>query len=329
MGQSRVDAGKTPLDEYVSVVASIYSTHDRNRSIWDVWCHALHHAAGVSEQIRKGAADEDLYREIADFSLWLFTMVLKLSGKFGRSDGSPEAPSDKFIRIQSTCSNLLWLKYPKCCPACSASRIVESRTEDVGLGQINPCECQLRPPEAEDAVARSKRIEVLQNYSTMISNERPTGIDEWQTMFGNVFESRLEALALSQIALHLMEELGEVSDAMIRMYTYSEEKFVKGEPNRRQLKLESEIADVFSWLFGLVEKLDSMRHSTVKGEGVGPKPPAPPANPVRLSAIIWERYGSHVLNSFCCWKCGALPCRCHIILVPTTRDAEELMKRFQ
>ncbi len=329
MESSRANVGQKSLDEFVGVVAKIYSPHDGHRSLWDVWCHTLHHAAGVAEQIRKGAPREDLHREIADFSLWLFTTILKLVGNFGEPQGSSEAPHDKFIRIQSTCSDLLWHKYPRACPSCSSSRIADARIDDAGSGRINPCECSVHAPEAEDAAARGKRIEALQNYSEIIHAEKPRAIDEWQKMFGMVFETNLNVLALSDIALHLMEELGEVSDAMIRMYTYSEKKFDNGEPNRRQANLEREIADVFSWLFSLVEKLDLLEQKAHANTILDPKiTPAHTAS-VRLSGIIWQRYGSDAPESFRCWKCKAHECRCQIILVPATRPAEELLKKFQ
>ncbi len=135
-------------------------------------------------------------------------------------------------------------------------------------------------------------------------------------------------LAPSEIVLRLMEELGEVSDAMIRMYTYSEKNFVNGEPNRRQLNLEGEIADAFSWLFALVEKLDSLKQKTHENGKQGSEPTTAHTASVRLSGIIWDRYGSDALNSFCCWKCKARECRCQIILVPATRPTEELMQKF-
>src|SRR5712692_2845627 len=119
MEYSQANVGQASLDEYASIVAKIYGSHDKYRSIWDVWCHTLHHAASVAEQIRRGARGKKLYREIADFSLWLFTAVLKLTGEFGQSKDTSEAPPESFIRIQNTCSDLLWHKYPKLCPLCS------------------------------------------------------------------------------------------------------------------------------------------------------------------------------------------------------------------
>jgi hypothetical protein len=134
---------------------------------------------------------------------------------------------------------------------------------------------------------------------------------------------------LPDIALHLMEELGEVSDAMIRMYTYSEKKFVNAEPNRRQSNLEGEIADVFSWLFALVEKLDLLKQKTHGAGNQGSELTAALTVSVRLSGIIWDRYSSDALESFRCWKCKLRECRCQIILVPAIRPTEELVQKFR
>ncbi len=328
MEYSQANVGQASLDEYVSIVAKIYGSHDKYRSIWDVWCHTLHHAASIAEQIRKGTPEEDLYREIADFSLWLLTMVLKLKAEFGRSEGSFEAPPDRFIRIQSTCSDLLWHKYPKRCPSCSASSIADAGPDDVRLGHINPCECPAHPPETEDAVARRMRIGALRNYSTMIHPEKPKGINEWQEMFGEIFEANLATLTLKDIALHLMEELGEASNAMIRMYSYKEETFRSGEPNWRQTNLETQLADVFSWLFALVAKLDLPRQAGDQ-KRIQPSGPTSVPAPVRLSGIIWRRYGSEEMRSFYCPFCKNVVCKCPIVLVPGTRPIEDLVRNFQ
>jgi NTP pyrophosphatase (non-canonical NTP hydrolase) len=329
MEYSHANVGQKPLDEYVDVVAKIYSEHDKNRSIWDIWCHTLHHAAGIAEQIRLGATGEGLRTEIADFSLWLFTAILKFRGKFGESKDGFEGPYDRFVRIQSPCTDLLWQKYPKACPSCSGLRIASERTDGVGPGHLNPCECPAQRPEAEDPATRRKRITALRNYSDEIRGEKPISIDDWQKMFGTVFESNLKALSLTDIGLHLMEELGEASDAIIRMYTYGERTFVKGEPNWRQSDLEGELADVISWLFALVEKLDSLRRNTHTDGKNESEPTVSPVEAVRLSAIIWERYGSDALNSFHCQKCKSRECHCEIILVPATRSTEELLEKFQ
>jgi len=182
-------------------------------------------------------------------------------------------------------------------------------------------------PKAEATVARRKRIEALRNYSTMIHSEKPKGIDEWQGMFVEIFEANLATLSLKDIALHLMEELGEASNAMIRMYSYKEETFRSGEPNWRQTNLETQLADVFSWLFALVARLDLSRHAKDKERLYGST--SVPAPPVRLSGIIWGRYGSEEMHSFRCPFCGKIVCSCAIIMVPATRPPGELKGKFQ
>jgi len=126
--------------------------------------------------------------------------------------------------------------------------------------------------------------------------------------------------------LRLMEELGKASDAMIRMYSYTEGKFQLGEPNWRQMKLEAQLADVFSWLFGLVEKLGRLKHACTNHKV---QPDAESLDSPRLSEIIWRRYGSDDAHSFFCPFCKGTVCSCPIVLVPATKPAEELKAKFQ
>jgi hypothetical protein len=325
---SRTNVGQLPLDQFVRVVSTIYNGHDQYRSIWDVWCHTMHHAAGIAEQIRKGESEEDLYREIADFSLWLFTMVLKLSGEFGHPKGEFEGPQDRYIRIWNSCSDIVWHKYPKLCPLCHDKRIARANVAEVKLGDIQPCCCPPNPGTQESDDAWRRRIAAVREYSGQIYAEKPKGIDEWQGMFGAVFGDKLSLFSLSDISLHLMEELGETSDAMIRMYSYSPNTFVDGEPNRRQVKLEAQFADVFSWLFALVEKLNFLKQP-VLGSGTADQEMIPqPTRAIRLSEIIWQRYGSDSRQLFCCWKCKLPDCGCKIILVPNVRPSAELLEKY-
>lgn len=313
---SRANVGDLLLDDFVQAVATIYSTHDKHRSIWDVWCHALHHAAGIAHQVKIGIDDKKLHEEIADVSLWLFTAVLKLKGEFGQSEGRSETTQESVIRIKNSCSDLLWHKYPNLCPSCSASKIVGHSGAQGTLG-LSPCECLRNKPEGEQRDARRKRLLAVLSHSDRIRGEKPTGIDGWQRMFGTIYAANLASVSLTEVALQLMEELGEASDAMLRMYTYKEETFRSGEPNWRQLNLEGQLADVFSRLFALAEKLSSF-----KGQG------SATAEAVRLSEMIWRRYGSEDLRSLYCPFCGKTVCSCKIILVPNGRPMAELLQIY-
>jgi NTP pyrophosphatase (non-canonical NTP hydrolase) len=324
MEYSHATVGQMQLDDYVAAVPNIYSTHDQNRSIWDVWSHTLHHAASVAEMIRKGAPSDNLFKEIADFSLWLFTTVQKLSGRFGEQKSPNETPADTFIRIESGCSDLVWHKYPRVCPSCFARTTEGDPSGKQSQEYLQPCDCLLHDADPQDENSTRQALAGVRSLSEDSCGDKPKNIDEWQEMFGTVFASNLRHLSLKDVALHLMEELGEASDAMIRMYSYVQKTFVAGEPNRRQLKLETQLADVFSWLFSLVEKLnrleDEQRTSSAASVTAGP---------IRLSQIIWGRYGSDSLRSFYCPHCKDAVCSCPIILVPPTRPVEELKKLFQ
>jgi len=311
---SRANVGRLSLDQFVEVVSTVYKAHDKYRSLWDVWCHTLHHAAGVAKQIRMGKVDQELFHEMADFSLWFFTLILKLQGKFGEIEGSFVEPRDRFIRIQSSCSDLLWHKYPKLCPSCAPA--AGKLTTAPAQGPIQ-CECVAHQNPTEPKNARRERLLAVRDYAVPIDSEKPTTIDDWQAMFADVFDKMLASTSAIVITLHLMEELGEVADAMIRMYTYKEETFRLGEPNWRQINLESQLADVFSCCFALAEKLDRLQATGV------------PETTRRLSGIIWQRYGSDALRSFFCPFCKSTVCRCPIILVPPTRTTEELLANYQ
>jgi hypothetical protein len=261
MEYSRASVGRIPLDDFVSIVHQIYSPHDMNRSIWDVWCHALHHAGAVAEKIRNGASPSSLSEDadVADLALWLFTILHKLSGEIGKRRSVREPPEEPLIKISAGISELLVLRSGK-----------------EGLG-------------------------------------RPTSIDEWQDAVGQELAAILPGLSLSDVASRVLEELAETSDAMIRMYCYTQEGLRAGEPIRRRSRLEAQLADLFVWLFALVERIGL-------GSGVETRQVK-----VLLSETIWARYGSEDGHCFCCRHCKGRVCSCRIILVPATYPVEEFL----
>ena len=324
MEYSREMAGRMQLDDYVTEIVKIYGVHDRHRSLWDVWCHALHHAAAIPERLRKKAPAAEVFKEIADFALWLFTAVHKMEGRLGEPQGPNERTPETLIVIQSGCSDLLWHRYPKMCPFCYARRTGVGTQSEESHELLRPCDCPTPDPEGpKDKAEKRAAAERLHKFSERTRGEKPKNIDEWQEMFGTVFRTSLTKASLPEVTLHLMEELGEASDAMVRMYSYTRDSFLKGEPRQRQLRLESQIADVLSWLFALVEAVDLSRREIPEYElwrfqsiGVNDAP-------IALSEIIWKRYGSDDLHSFYCPVCQHPICTCPLIFVPSTRSIEE------
>lgn len=302
--------GKLQLDDLVEGVNGIYSSKDERRSIWDVWMHANHHAAGIAEEVRKRDTRE-LYVQIYDFSMWLFTMIRKLQGQIGIPKPPDESPKERVIRIGRPFSDMLWQRFPGMCPFCYLRRTAGEKQREGQLGFSDPCDCL-----PNDATRRSKNEKgphalALRAFSQTIEARKPTGVDEWQQMFGAIFAANLPRLGLSEIVLRLLEEMGEASDALARMYTYNDETFPAEIPIR-QVWLEGELSDVSSWLFAVVEKLGSGRNGSIG------------AHRVLLSQIIWNRYGSDELQGFKCWKCRQPSCTCPIIFVPPDRPVEDM-----
>jgi len=323
VNDSRYTVGEMQLDEYVSRIAEVYRANDRHRSLWDVWCHALHHAAAIGERLRKRAPLDRIFDEIADFSLWLFTAVHKLSGPISDPRRQNETCPETLIRIKSGCSDLLWHRYPNVCPFCFVRRSRDGEFEQ-GEKLDAACDCALDAgPEPQDKYEKRAAVHRLRRHGEKMRSAKPKSIDGWQQMFRLLFRAKLAQLSLAEVMLHLMEELGEVSDAMVRMYSYTQQNFLKGEPHERQLRLESQIADVFSWLFSLVEAIDRNRHNLPEYEQVSLKSPAIGDGSIHLSEIIWARYGSDDLHSFFCPFCKDVVCSCPLIFVPATRGVEE------
>jgi len=146
-------------------------------------------------------------------------------------------------------------------------------------------------------------------------------------MFEEIFRANLRHLNLTSIAFHLLEEVGEVSDAIVRMYTYTEPTFNYGEPTWRRKNLENEIADVCSWLFTLVNHLQVIPDIVKEYEMFLYQREVSTKEQIKLSSIFWGRYGDDRLERLHCPHCkqpGA--CQCEIVLVPYDRDLTTLQR---
>jgi|SRR3972149_2870140 len=318
--------GELPLDEFVSVIPRIYSRLDASRSIWDVWLHANHHAAGIGEEARKRRPGGKLLEEIADTAMWLFTFVGKLQAPLG--DPKPgERPEESLIRVSSSYSDLLWNKYPNMCPVCYWRRTQGERTRESSGVFAGPCDCLLADVESRDQTQKRQHVNAIREYAADKVSEKPTSVDKWQDMFARIFAANLRHLDLASIAFHLLEEMGEVSDAMVRMYTYDGRKPV--EPNWSQVWLEEEIADVTSWLFALIESLKLIIDTVDEYEKWRFGEAYTVRDRILLSTVLWRRYGADSLRSLFCPHCRRTPCECSVLLPPEGITIDTIVKAYR
>lgn len=323
MEYSRSTVGTLQLDQYAAIVPLIYGKHDAMRSIWDIWCHASHHAAAIAEEIRKGADVNAILAEIADFFLWVLTAINKLYGDLGKQRSS-ETPQEAVIRISSKTSDLLWNKYPGICPSCFWYKTHKGTRFPEDL--LGPCDCQTRQGNRLSSNQRRHdtrlRAKALREFAIKMAGHKPISIDGWQAMFGRVFRPSLSNLTLVEVVLHLLEEVGEVANALIRMYSYTTKDLVAGELLQRQIRLEDEFADTLSWLFALVEKL-GMMNENIQETAVQQRN----EDRLLLSRILWEKYGSDELRSFYCRHCNKIVCDCPIVLISSAPLVTELLEK--
>lgn len=322
MSLNRDTVGKVDLDEFVKAVSGIYINKDKVRSVWDVWLHANHHAAAIGEEVRKAKPGEKLLIEIADFAMWLFTFAGKIRGTFDIfvDDGSfNNRFEENTIRTKKGFSDIIWDKYPGICPVCFWHR------SENGVGLSSPefnkvCDCLIKEIENRDQSKKREHVEKLRRYAAEHIGERPANVDLWQAMFQKIFEANLRHVSLVDIGFHLLEEVGEVSNSMVRMYTYKTGRggnFRKNEPKWRQVWLEEEIADVASWLFTLLNHLrfvPEIANAFQKYVFQGAKPIQFDED-IKLSRIIWNRYGNEGIGEFMCPHCKKQICRCPILLI--------------
>lgn len=320
--------GGMPLDNFIKEVVGIYHIQDEKRSIWDIWLHASHHAASIGEEARKYKPGEKLLAEIADFSMWLFTFVGKTKGSIGLPSEHQEIEVCT-IRTNEKLefSDIIWNKYPGICPVCFWRRI-NSGIEISDDNFLKPCDCLIHEVESRDQSRPKDNAKMLRDYAIQYYKHKPISVDQWQDMFKNIYQANLRHLSLIDIAFHLLEEVGEVCDAMSRMYTYIDKEFCHGEPPWRQKWLENEIADVSSWVFTLVNSLELMPEIAKAFQKYLIKDTILPTTKITLSGIIWNRYGSEERESlYCPHICKEQVCKCPILLV-TDKDSLAKMKTY-
>jgi NTP pyrophosphatase (non-canonical NTP hydrolase) len=162
--------------------------------------------------------------------------------------------------LKTKLSEVAWKKFPSCCPYCVSE----------------PCKCSQGRKTLEEN--SSKLEELSKNVDS-----KPTTLDDWQNMFAHIYPREPQLYDQKSNFAHLIEELGEASEAYRIRFFYP-------------TALESELADIFSWILGMANLLDARaRDGAVY-----------PLKDYRLERQIFERYSGK------CPNCKRIPCNCVI-----------------
>jgi NTP pyrophosphatase (non-canonical NTP hydrolase) len=333
--QYRVTAenrGLCSIDDYVEDCGVIW-VKDPERPVSDLYYHVISHASKLGEAIRRELYD-DARHQLGRLAIWLFSLVKKL-----RSD---KQGGDAIFTVSTTLSEIIWTKYPNCCPVCFgreyALPVIRGEQKEEWHGNVMPCTCLLHLADMETRSekwsAREKQAirQKLHEYAhrTKPQNDSEFSLNVFQERFKNIFASNLFATSIESIAFHLLEEIGEVCEALSFLYTFETEQEATNEAYvQRMVDLQGEIADVFSWVFALANKLRDV-FSLPDRYFVRMFPDAP-VHPqfgsyVTLSQIIWETYGNKAHGVLGCRDCNKLVCGCNIHLVTNEQSVKKLLK---
>jgi NTP pyrophosphatase (non-canonical NTP hydrolase) len=216
----------------------IYGKKNKDLSSEELWFRVFENSSKVAENLRRykyAAAFESL----AHVTCWLLGFS---------------------TRIEKNVEDVVWKKYPYICPYCRKEK------EDV----VRPCSCGTMRTQLEEAESAKKekmvREEMMKYYAERFKDKKPKKLDDWVTMYEQLYGNITYSIPIEHIGFHLMEEIGEVSRCLRRRKEF-EKRVGRGLEDGTDLQmaraqfdkdLDSEIADVFSWTCTLVHKIRSL-----------------------------------------------------------------------
>ncbi len=154
------------------------------------------------------------------------------------------------------------------------------------------------------------------------------GLLALEQRFAQIFKKATFALGLEAVTFHLLEEVGEVVEALTSLYTYEADDDTPLETLRqtwedRRFELEEELADSLSWLFAVSAKFREVfevfdaytDHTTTY------------ALQMNIASHLGKRHRSQSDGQMRCFKCGGDECSCTIKLVLDNASANSLTGR--
>ena len=322
------EAPNATLDDLIHDIRIVWAKKDAQRTIYDTLLHTVNHASKLGEQVRRGEY-KGVLDELGDTVMWFLTLVGKLQQPVEhRSKTNPEA---LLFYTPLALTDIVWNKYPYVCPACFLRLSKENKE---GEAWQRKCDCLLSIKIVEERTEEEKAEteKALREFTEEHKDDKVESLADLEKMFASLYAANYENLPLESIAFHLLEEVGEVSDALIRLYSYNISKTPDPAQiyNSRQAHLESEIADVVSWIFAVsikVKLLFQVYDKLPREVGLGPFETAstPRATRINLENILWSRYGDRNTELLYCPSCFQAQCKCKLRFYKTEKATKSLL----
>lgn len=338
------------IEDYVNDVKKIWPLNFK-RSPLHIWMEVVGISSEVGEGVRKYEWDV-VINKLGKLVMWWFAFIGRLN------DLSEESGDAVIFKLPDTAGDILWRNYPGICPVC-VSTFYEGN-KNIKIEQIvssigDKCHCLCKKVEVEK---RSEDIKQLANkltkeISLKYIEKKPNSLLDYEQMFAKMFESNIYILTPDEIAFHLLEEIGEVSNALVDATIYSDlpsiyshslstmDKIIAGAKNRIE-HIEKELSDVFSWIIAMLEKSKQIISSSSRlcvELNVGKvekeilnnifKVLSIPTETINLTDIIWGKYRfRHRLGHK---KCRSNVCKCNVegqLLLDNKHLSRDLKQRL-
>ena len=192
------------IDDYIKSFEEIYEPiKNSERDFYQTVARLLESIAKCSQHVNR-SHESEIAKQLPTLFAWYCSLVIKAQPK----DGSM--------------SEILWRKYPNCCPYCLAK----------------PCTCPHYKKSLED------NIEKLQVKAEDNIDQRPRTLKDWQNMFSRIYPRNPQGYEQKSNFMHLIEEIGETAEAYRLKYFYPD-------------NLGNELADVLTWILGIANLIDA------------------------------------------------------------------------
>lgn len=335
------------LEVYQSEVEAIWGRYITERPALLTWLHVVDHASAACEGVRKREWNIVL-EEVGTVLVWWLAFIAKLNALQRQLQDNESTFSLPFSP-----SEIIWTKYPQVCPVEFGLHVKSNqgkkRIEQLWLDVYDrPCGCLARKKEVEHRSPAEKEFakECLWKVARAFSDRRPRAICRMEEMLRRFFSPQAYVLSVDEIAFHFMEEVGEVSVAIVNASKSKalrkpkvDSGLIKEERKQAMRSLVEELADVFSWAVTLVNKVrlefSSFEKYFMKSrnknkddlrlklrELLGQE-----AKRINLGDILWKKYGDETQNHLRCSACNVRECRCGemtaVFLRPSTDDQHQ------
>jgi len=213
------------IDEFVSAFQNVYGQYDEKRSEEQQWLLIVEESSRIAEAVREGSY-ESILEHLTNLFVWLCGFIAKCI-----------IPETKCY-LKDDFSTIIWIKFQQKCARCDSK----------------PCQClssMKRLMKREKAQKEEAYNETEKNAREQIDS-RPKKLDDIVAMFNEIFYSNIMITDIKEIAFHLLEEVGEVSEQIRELKANIEESNIKF----HKTELRRELADVFSWVMALLIKVN-------------------------------------------------------------------------